>query len=117
MSFWENVEKELIFYGKTKKELSILTGINLQSLHKAFERKSTVSAENAVKIAQALNVTVEYLVTGEISPVQNQKTAPKITDEELNIYKQNYELIKKIVQLPPESKNIISQLADQIKSP
>ena len=48
MDFWENVENELIFQGKTKKELSILTGIKLQSLHKSFERKSEVSAENAV---------------------------------------------------------------------
>ncbi len=113
MSFWENVEKELIYLGMTKKELSKKTKINLQSLHKSFERKSSVTAENAVKIAQALGVTVEYLVTGKNpSP---QKSAPKITDDEIRIYKQNASLIKKLAQLSPASKKAIENLMEQMK--
>lgn len=111
MSFWENVERELKFYGKSKKELSIITGINLQTLHKSFERQSVVSAENAVKIAQALGVTVEYLVTGK-SPIQKQSKEPEFN---LTLCKKYYSLMQKIDSLEPASKKILEQLTNQMK--
>lgn len=105
MDFWENVENELIFQGKTKKELSILTGIKLQSLHKSFERKSEVSAENTVKIASKLNTTVEYLVTGKDSKKDN---------ELLRKYKTTIQALEEIPAAP--RKNIEQMILDFSKS-
>ncbi|MGN0730274.1 MAG: helix-turn-helix domain-containing protein [Treponema sp.] len=113
MRFWENVEKELNFLGKTKKELSIDAEINLQSLHKSFERQSTVSAENAVKIAKALNVTVEYLVTGKNSSLQNSK--PQLTDEEIRVYRKFHDLIESCKNLSPKNIQLLKQVAESFE--
>ena len=68
MGFKDNLKNELQFRGLTVKELSALTGIKKQTLDNYLStHNSTPSAEVAVKIAQALNVSVEYLVTGKKS--------------------------------------------------
>lgn len=65
MGFAENLKEELEFQNIQIKELSLKTGISKNTLDKyIFGNKSQPSAENAVKIAHALGVTVEFLVTG-----------------------------------------------------
>ena len=67
MGFAENVKSELDFQNMQLKELSIKTGISRNTLDKYLTGKKVVQpgVENAVKIAQALGVSVEYLVTGK----------------------------------------------------
>ena len=66
MSFGDNLHKELEFQDIQIKELSQKTGISKNTLDKYLSgAKSQPNVENAVKIAQALGVTVEYLVLGE----------------------------------------------------
>lgn len=66
MSFGENLHKELEFQDIQIKELSQKTGISKNTLDKYISgNKSQPNVKNAVKIAQALGVTVEYLVLGE----------------------------------------------------
>ena len=66
MGFKDNLRNELQFRGLTVKELSALSGIKKQTLDNYLStHNSTPSAEAAVKIAQAVNVSVEYLVTGK----------------------------------------------------
>lgn len=68
MGFKENLKYELSCRGMLVKELSQKTGISQGSLSNYLkENSSTPSADIAVKIAKALNVTVEYLVTNETS--------------------------------------------------
>lgn len=68
MGFKDNLRNELQFRGLTVKELSALSGIKKQTLDNYLStHNSTPSAEAAVKIAQAVNVSVEYLVTGKNS--------------------------------------------------
>ncbi len=65
-SFRENLRNELNFQGVIVKELSAQTKIPVATLDCYLRKQATEpSAENAVKIAQALRVTVEFLVTGE----------------------------------------------------
>ncbi len=67
-SFKENLRAELDFQGLTVKELSIKTGIIKGTLDNYLGVRSSIPpADIAVKIAKALNVSVEYLVTGENS--------------------------------------------------
>lgn len=64
-SFKENLRNELDFQGLTVKELSQRTGIIKGTLDNYLGiRESIPPADIAVRIAQALNVSVEYLVTG-----------------------------------------------------
>ena len=76
MGFRENLKDELTYKDMQTKELASLTGISLNTLnHYLVQNATSPSVENAVKIAKALNVSVEYLVTGTMeNPVE-----PKIS--------------------------------------
>ena len=65
-TFKENLRNELDFQGLTVKELSVKTGIIKGTLDNYLGvRASIPPADIAVRIAKALNVSVEYLVTGK----------------------------------------------------
>ena len=65
MSFKENLKSELIYTGMMVKELSAVTGIKRHTLDNYLNTHNSIpNAIAAVKIAQALGITVEYLVTG-----------------------------------------------------
>jgi transcriptional regulator with XRE-family HTH domain len=65
-NFRENLRIELDYQGVTVKELSARTGIPIASLDCYLGARATVpSVDAAVKVAQALKVSVEYLVLGE----------------------------------------------------
>ena len=76
-TFKENLRSELDFQGLTVKELSARTGIIKGSLDNYLGvRASIPPADIAGRIAKALNVSVEYLVTGKdekISQVISEK--------------------------------------------
>ena len=82
MGFRENLKNELSYNSILVKELAAVSGVHKRTIDKYLTEQSSIpSAENAVKIAQALGVTVEYLVTGrqklEITPIMCEKS-PKI---------------------------------------
>jgi len=65
-NFKENLRNELDYQGITVKELSIRTGIPIPTLDCYLGTRATIpSVEAAVKIAQSLQVSVEYLVMGD----------------------------------------------------
>lgn len=65
-NFRENLRSELSFQGVTVKELSARTGIPIATLDCYLGTRATVpSVDAAFKIAQALQVSIEYLVMGE----------------------------------------------------
>ena len=104
MDFWERVEEELNFQGKTKKELAVLTNIKEQTLHKAFERNSSPSAETALKIADALNVSIEKLVIGK----ERKPTTKDNIPEEIRT------MISKMNKFTPQQKQVIFDMVDVI---
>ncbi|MDR2102495.1 MAG: helix-turn-helix domain-containing protein [Treponema sp.] len=66
MGFRENLKSELAYKGMPVKELAALSGISRHTLDNYLNvREHIPSADIAVKIARVLNVSVEYLVTGE----------------------------------------------------
>lgn len=68
MGFRENLKEELNFSGMLVKELAAKTGLNKRTLDKYLRVNGSIpSADAAVKIARVLNVSVEYLVTGQDS--------------------------------------------------
>jgi transcriptional regulator with XRE-family HTH domain len=66
MGFKENLKAELTYSDTLVKELSAKTGIKKHTLDNYLNTHNAIpSAEAVVKIADALGVTVEYLVTGD----------------------------------------------------
>ncbi len=89
MSFKDNLKSELEYQGIHLKELSAKCGISKNTLGNYITGHNSVpSAESAVKIAQALGVTVEYLVTGSILQ-QNQSELQKQQSQNLSMQEKN----------------------------
>lgn len=86
-SFRENLRNELDFQGLTVKELSAKTGIIKGTLDNYLGiRASIPPADIAVKIAKALNVSVEFLVTGkERKENQSNTSLVSVSAEEKNL--------------------------------
>ena len=75
-----------------KKELAAASGVNKRAIDTYVRTKSSMPpADAAVKIAKALGVTVEYLVTGEDSSLS--KDINKLTNSILNLSKRDQKLI------------------------
>ena len=73
-NFKENLRSELNYQGLSVKELSARTGIPVASLDCYLGTRATMpSAQAAVKIAIALQVSVEYLVIGENTAKTSRK--------------------------------------------
>ena len=80
MGFRENLRIELSYQGIMVKELSSRTGIPIATLDCYLGTRATVpSVEAAIKIARALQVSVEYLAIGENMTAE---TAQRIVSRE-----------------------------------
>ena len=81
MGFRENLKSELTYQDMLVKELANLTGISKKTLDNYLNTRGYMpSADVALKIAQALGVSVEYLITGEeLSPTKTSH-GPEIRD-------------------------------------
>jgi len=65
MGFRENLKAELAYRDILVKELAALSGVNRRTIDNYLREDSSVpSVDAAFHIAEALGVTVEYLVTG-----------------------------------------------------
>jgi transcriptional regulator with XRE-family HTH domain len=103
MGFKENLKSELSYQDMLVKELATKTGISKKTIDNYLNvREYMPSADAAVKIAQALGVTVEYLVTGEELSTARTSFGPEIRDliqnyKQLN--KNDRKLVVAIVQI------------------
>jgi transcriptional regulator with XRE-family HTH domain len=72
MGFKENLKAELAFKNILIKELASISGVNRRTIDNYLrEDGSMPSADAAVRIAGALGVTVESLITGNKLPERN----------------------------------------------
>ncbi len=108
MSFRENLKSELSFQGMLVKELSSRTGINKRTLDNYLREKGNIpSADIAVKIADALGVSVEFLVTG---------TERKASGDFKEQYSSDVRIIaKKLSKMTENQKKLVSVLVDEIE--
>jgi transcriptional regulator with XRE-family HTH domain len=107
MGFKENLKSELIYTGILVKELSAKTGIKKHTLDNYLNTHNALpNVESAVKIARALGVSVEYLVTGiEGEHKKNQSSLPP--DMQL--------LIKTAEKLSPKNRRLAIKLVKVLK--
>jgi len=103
MGFGENLKQELAYNGMLKKELAAAAGVHKRAIDTYVRtRASMPPADTAVKIAKALGVTVEYLVTGEDSSMP--KDVSRISRSILNLNKRDRRLITLLVKAMGEEK-------------
>ena len=107
MSFRDNLRETLDFLGMEQKELSAKTGISLKTIENYVKKDSSLpTADKAVLIAQALGVTVEYLINGE---------KPKKPNISL-INPQHKEVIELLPKLNKYNYDVLSSLAKTLLS-
>lgn len=102
--FKNTLRSELDFQDVKVKELSVRTGISPRTLEGYLSSRGSIPpADVAFKIAQALNVSVEYLVTG--NPAYNES-------KQTNIQKSSIE--EKISFLPIEKRMMVRDFIEML---
>jgi len=97
MGFGENLKQELAYSGMLKKELATKSGVHKRAIDTYVRTKASMPpADVAVKIAKALGVTVEYLVTGEDPSIPNEVS--RVTRNIQNLNQRDRKLINLLVK-------------------
>lgn len=86
-SFKDRLTDELNYQGISNKEFAHQVGISMGTLGMYLYRGSTPAADVAVKMAQVLNTTAEYLVLGtaDNKPLPKQSTKADWQKKEINV--------------------------------
>ncbi|MCR4941023.1 MAG: helix-turn-helix domain-containing protein [Treponemataceae bacterium] len=89
LQFWKRVKDKLDYHDLTQKELAEKIHESYNTLQSWINRNRLPNAEQAVKIADALETSVEFLVTGTIKnkPSNNAKTIKLLEDAIQNLRK------------------------------
>jgi transcriptional regulator with XRE-family HTH domain len=102
MGFKENLKSELVYRGMLVKELAALSGVSRHTLDNYLNVRGHIpSVDIAVRNAQVLEVSVEYLVTG-------QEKAPLSPDTRA--------LMRTIEQLPENDRKMLYGIAQLFKN-
>lgn len=96
-SFAERLKEEIEYQGVTRKELAYKADIKVRALDMYLGTQASMPpADVAVRLAKALNVTVEYLVTGE-------------KGEKNENFRENPVVEKQLKSLSPSAKQFIEK--------
>ena len=71
MNFWERVDSELKFLGKTRKERATAVGFDAANISFGIKRNSIPYADTALKVSRFLGVSLDYLLDMDEEPSQN----------------------------------------------
>ena len=106
MGFRENLKTELSYQDMLVKELADLTGISKKTLDNYLNTRGYMpSADVALKIANALGVSVEYLLTGEEFSRTKTSLGPEILD-----------LIKNFKNLSEDDRKFITAVIELLRN-
>ena len=101
VNFRENLKQELSFSGMLVKELAMAASVHKRALDSYLLAKnaSIPPADAAVRIARALGVSVEYLVTGEENALLPNDVRP---------------VIQRLLQLSENDRRVVSALINAL---
>lgn len=99
MGFWKKAEIELDYYGLSRKELSAKSGVPMTTINRAMERDSQPFALDALRVAKALHVSLEYLLD---LPETKAGAKKNESDEshQIEMYKKYHAVIETLEKLP-----------------
>ena len=97
MNFWENVERIREYKEISRKELALRANFSLNSISTGISRNSIPLADVACRIADVLEVSVEFLVTGKSSRKEINSEEKKI-EEQLENKKENFKKARDLVK-------------------
>ena len=106
MGFWNIVIDELEYQGKTRKWLASEANFDVSTIGTGLKRSSMPQVDLALRIAKALNVPVEYLVTGKLPATQ------KVQTEDLHKYHKYAKIIDNLDALPDRERIPIMNLIE-----
>ena len=89
--FLQRVLEEMDFLQVSKAELSRAIEVPDPTVRSWFTKDSIPAADTALKIADFLNVSLEYLVTGEKD--ESKKSKAELSDFEKNLLKESADLL------------------------
>ena len=107
MAFWDNVAVELDYLGMTNKSLAEKVGFAASNISKGVRTDSSPSADTAVRIAQVLGVSVEYLVNGSESSTRKEGL-------DMHLYHKYARLITELESLPEHERVSIAELVSSL---
>ena len=112
-NFWERVVDELDYLGITRTYLATICNFSLTNIGQGIKLGSTPSAETAVKIAQVLGVSVEYLVNGtETTKSPSQKETEQ---NQLRLYRKYHNLIEKMESFSEDKQTVVNNLVKDLE--
>ena len=111
MNFWETVDSELKYQNKERKDLANADGFDVSNIGKGIKNGGVPLADTAVRIAQFLNVSVEYLVSGGKSLGSEKNTELSTDFQKFFFYRK---LVTKIDSLPSKTKIAIVEMFEKI---
>lgn len=111
MGFWKNVDKELEYTGKTRKELASEVNFPDSYISKGIARNSIPSADLALKIAHALKVPLENLLDIQIE----NPTAKQTEQNQLRLYRKYHNLIEKMENFSEDKQTIVNNLITDLE--
>ena len=113
MNFWERVDDLLDRNDINKKTLAYEAGFDASNITKGIKNNNVPSAETAVKIAQVLGVSVEYLVNGtETTKSPSQKETEQ---NQLRLYRKYHNLIEKMENFSEEKQTVVNNLITDLE--
>lgn len=81
MNFWKKVDSELVYLGKTRKELANAIGFDAANISFGIKRNSIPAADTALKVSRFLGVSLDYLL--DMTDENSQKSPnPQISEIE-----------------------------------
>ena len=112
MSFWKNVDKELEYTGKTRKELAAEVNFPDSYISKGISRNSIPSADLALKIAHALNVSLEILLEIKSTKSPSQKETEQT---QLRLYRKYHNIIEKLENFTEQKQTLVNNLVNDLE--
>lgn len=111
--FWNRVVEELEYKGINRAELARRCEFSVTNIGQGIKLQSCPAADTALKIADALGVSVQYLVNGTKSPASAKND--QNTQEELRLSRKYRRLLEQCETLSPQKTELLSLIADNLE--
>ena len=99
----------------SRKELAFKSDVPLSTINKGMQRNSNCYAEDALKIAKALNVSLEYLLGIEMKIKKGTEFSESVKQNEIKMFHKYKKTLNALEKIPPTQKNLFLKLIESFK--